>query len=69
MHSPFPTTCGVRILNTYSDALMFFSEKESFENSEEIENGTYDESGPLNDFGYSEVEYVYEEVDNQGYEE
>ena len=49
--------------------LCCFSEQESYENSEAIENGTYDESGHLNDFGYSEVEYVYEEVDNQGYEE
>ena len=48
---------------------MLFSEQESYENSEAIENGTYDESGHLNDFGYSEVEYVYEEVNNQGYEE
>ena len=49
--------------------LCCFSEQESYENFEVIENGTYDESGHLNDLSYSEVEYVYEEVDNQGYEE
>ena len=41
----------------------------SYENSEAIENGTYDESSHFNDFGYTEVEYNYEKVDNQGYEE
>ncbi|KAF7078518.1 hypothetical protein CFC21_082940 [Triticum aestivum] len=32
--------------------------QESYENSQAIENGTYDESGHLNDFGYSEVEMM-----------
>ena len=40
-----------------------------YENPEEIETGTYDESGACDDFDFAEVEYDYGETNVQGYEE
>ena len=48
---------------------LLFLESVMYENSEEMETGTYVESGACDDLDFAEVEYDYGEVDVQGYEE
>ena len=67
--STFPCDLRITYFICTQLRLCFFSEQGSYENSEALENGTYDESGDLDDSGYSEVEYDYEDVGNQDYGE